>query len=286
VLRADWLTCAVTVPYVPTLGPVHPDAPTVDLFEAVLDLEPGRFLPYDKDQRWTDRKDETVLVEHTEHTAEKTTVTTLAGRRGGRVTVYHYAQTPPDLLPACENAAKLAAEYGVDASRVVWFQHTPPTPGVTYARALLAPTGEPGTDPDRPVLALDNCPPGVRESFLDFSALAGDGMAHLGRCWAEDRISGPVLVAVNGERVVGAIGPIQTYPGPTGAPQLLPQYLAVLPGHRCGGHGRALWRAAQRWGHAAGAAYQLLQVAPGSAADELYHGEGAHPLGLVCTVAA
>src|SRR5262249_11682485 len=190
-------TGTVTVPYVPTLGPVHPTAATVDVFEAVLGLEPGRFLPYDKDQRWADRKDETVLGEHTEHTAQRTIVTTLTRRRSGRITVYHYAHPPP-AQPARETPAKLAAAYGAKARRVVWFQHTPPPSGVTYARALLAPTGKRGPDPDRPVLALSDCLPRVRDGFLEFCALASHGMAHLGCCWAEGRISAPILVAAAG----------------------------------------------------------------------------------------
>jgi hypothetical protein len=48
----------------PTLGPVHPQAVTASLFADLIEVAgTGRLLPYDKDRRWTDRKDEQVLPE-------------------------------------------------------------------------------------------------------------------------------------------------------------------------------------------------------------------------------
>lgn len=284
-LRAQWLRDAVTVPHVPTLGPVHPDAGTADLFTAVHRIEPGQFLPFDKDRRWATHKDETVLVGHTRHTPRRTTVATLA-RRQSRLTVYHYASTRPDLPAAQEQAAALARRYGATAARVVWFQHSPPPSAIGCVRALVAPTGIAGAVPDRPILALGDCSPPVRDSFAEFCRHIGEGMAHLGRRWAARQITVPIFVAIDGNEVVGAIGPMQTLPGPTETWQLLPQYFAVLPTHRQSGHGRALWRAAQHWGRRAGAAYQLLQTTPDSPAEALYRSEGARPIGLVCTVPA
>ena len=36
--REDWLADVIRVPYVPTLGPVHPQADLPELFEAVVSL--------------------------------------------------------------------------------------------------------------------------------------------------------------------------------------------------------------------------------------------------------
>jgi GNAT superfamily N-acetyltransferase len=202
------------------------------------------------------------------------------------VSVFHYAQTPPKLALACEHAGKLAADHGAAASRVVWFQHEPPSAEVTLVRALLSTTSTPAQSPSRSILALEDATAAVQASFPSFAEQAGDGMAYLGRCWAEDRIDTPVLVSTDQDRIVGAIGPMQAFPSPTAALQLLPQYFAVLPSYRRAGHGRALWRAAQQWGHYAGASYQMLQVAAGSPAEELYRSEGVHSLGLVCSITA
>ena len=72
-LRWDWLQPLVTAPCVPTLGPVHPQAVTASLFADLIEVAgTGRLLPYDKDRRWADRKDE-------HHHAPKMTVAMPAG---------------------------------------------------------------------------------------------------------------------------------------------------------------------------------------------------------------
>ena len=61
-IRWGWLQPVITVPYVPALGPVHPRAVTASLLADLIEVAgTGRFLPYDKDCRWADRKDEQVL---------------------------------------------------------------------------------------------------------------------------------------------------------------------------------------------------------------------------------
>ncbi len=65
-----------------------------------------------------------------------------------------------------------------------------------------------------------------------------------------------------------------------GRPQLMPQYFAVLPEARGQGLGRALWRAAMRWGQLHGAAYQLLQTEVGGPSDRLCRSEGLASLGF------
>ena len=63
-IQWDWLQPLITAPYIPTLGPVHPQAVTASLFADLIEVAgTGRLLPYDKDRRWTDRKDEQVLPE-------------------------------------------------------------------------------------------------------------------------------------------------------------------------------------------------------------------------------
>ncbi|MFE9454536.1 hypothetical protein [Streptomyces sp. NPDC006739] len=44
--RWDWIERVMPVPYVPTLGPVHPGSSLPDLFAAVVaTAATGRFLP-------------------------------------------------------------------------------------------------------------------------------------------------------------------------------------------------------------------------------------------------
>lgn len=56
------------VPYVPTLGSVHPDTLCPELFDDVLAASwTGQVLPFDKDRRWSQRKDHILLAEEIIH---------------------------------------------------------------------------------------------------------------------------------------------------------------------------------------------------------------------------
>jgi GNAT superfamily N-acetyltransferase len=87
-------------------------------------------------------------------------------------------------------------------------------------------------------------------------------------------------------QIVGAIGPMEIRPDAVGRPQLMPQYLGVLPEWRGHGFGRALWRGAMQWGQDHGAAYQLLQTEVDGASDALCQAEGLKSLGFVVATAA
>jgi hypothetical protein len=49
-LRWDWLHRVMRVPYLPTLGPLHPATLSAELLADVIAVAgTGRFLPHDKD---------------------------------------------------------------------------------------------------------------------------------------------------------------------------------------------------------------------------------------------
>lgn len=284
-LNAEWLSRTITVPYLPTLGPVHPDTDLAALLNAVHTVEPGVFLPYDKMRRWYPAKDEHVLPELTEHTERHTRVITINRRGAGSLRLHHYASEAPSLVEARETAGKLAAGHGTATATVIWTQQHPPRPPATATRVWLAPTAEHTATPSVEIVELEACPQRIRDTFTQFALSCGDaGMtAFEQRVVAAGCPIGPILTAIARDRVIGAIGPMETQLDPHQRTQLLPQYFAVLPEHRRAGAGRALWQAAQRWGRAAGAAYQLLQTTAGSPADQLYRSTGCHNLGIVCT---
>lgn len=90
-LAGDWLEPVIAVPYVPTIGPVHPRTLGAGPFCDVLTVaEGGRFLDYDKDRRWFNWKDETVLCGAVEHGPARTLIPTLSRRREGSIAVYAY----------------------------------------------------------------------------------------------------------------------------------------------------------------------------------------------------
>jgi GNAT superfamily N-acetyltransferase len=278
--RWGWLEPVMPVPYVPTLGPVRREDPIPDLFEAVVETAgTGRFLPYDKDRRWADRKAERVLVEAVEHDQERTLVPTLVERGAGTVKVHVYGGDPAE---AADLARRLAETYGAGKARVLSFLG-PDEPEVCAEGATRVQikefAGGPGEAPGVPVLDYKQLPESA--GFGAFAeAMAADGFAFL---YAQMRAGtvGPVLTVLHGGRVAGAIGPMETLGDAGGAVRLLPQYFGVLPQYRGFGYGRALWRAAMHWGHQHSADYQLLQTEVGGASDRLCAAEGLTSLGVV-----
>ncbi|MQS11996.1 GNAT family N-acetyltransferase [Streptomyces kaniharaensis] len=276
-LRWDLLRPVMCVPYFPTLGPLHPEAVSAELLAEVFAVAgTGEFLPHDKDRRWSDHKDEHVLVDAVIQDQARTLIPTITGRGILRVHLYGAREYRPE---AEELAAKLAAGRDAFKARVVWFQDAA-DPVAASTRVQLR-----AFDQDAPAVegieALGQQPEAIRTTFPEFAEkLAGEGFVFL-----HSRIDsvGPVLVAVQDERVVGAIGPMETMADPIGRRRLLPQYFGVLPEHRGLGLGRLLWRSAMHWGKECGADYQLLQTAAGGASDRLCQSEGLADLGFVCT---
>ncbi|MFE4331547.1 GNAT family N-acetyltransferase [Streptomyces sp. NPDC056831] len=279
--RWEWLLPVLTAPIVPTLGPIHPDALTADLFEDTLQAAAtGDFLPYDKDRRWGGEKNEKVLREDVVHQPEHTLIPTLTRRGRGTVKVFAYGPNDSVVDGAAELAAKLAAVHDVVNARVVR-PLGPETGSPRSTRIQLKDfTAGPCPDPGGPVRPVTAWPTAVQKTFAPFAeAMTTDGLAFLysqmqaGRC-------GPVLTAAVEDRVVGAIGPMEVRPDATGRPQLMPQYFAVLPETRGQGLGRVLWRAAMHWGQSHGAAYQLLQTEANGPSDRLCQSEGLTSLGF------
>ncbi|MFD7736609.1 GNAT family N-acetyltransferase, partial [Kitasatospora phosalacinea] len=183
-LTWDWMSPVVTVPYVPTLGPVHPDALTPGLFADVIEnAGTGRFLAHDKDRRWSDTKDETVLPLDIVHRPGFTLIPTLNSRGAGTLKVHLYGDPVGGHPEAADLAAKLATTHGAARARVLSFQAPgePARAGTACTRVQLrefAPD-RPAVQPDA-VRPLEAHPEAVRATFADFAdRLAGDGFAFL-----------------------------------------------------------------------------------------------------------
>ncbi|MYQ46228.1 GNAT family N-acetyltransferase [Streptomyces sp. SID4985] len=281
--RWDWLRPVVTVPFVPTIGPVHPSVLTEDVFADTLTAATTDrfFLRYDKDIRWSESKDETVLVEDIVHRPRMTLIPTLSRRGGGTVKVHAYGATSETALAAFELTQKLCAVQDAGKGRVIRFLGPETLAGQGTRVQLKDFRAAPSPAPDGPVRAFGQWSPDVRGTFADFAReMAADGFGFLHEQMRAGRV-GPVLVAVVNGRVAGAIGPMEIRPDAIGAAQLMPQYFGVLPAHRGLGLGRLLWRAAMHWGQSNGAAYQLLQTEVGGSSDRLCQSEGLTSLGIV-----
>ena len=281
--RADWLREVLTVPYVPILGPVHPDLVDAALFEDVLAAAlDGLVLPYDKDSRWTDRAHEIPLVDEIVHRPEHTVIPVLSRRGAGTIKLFYYGQHP-DLPELRRLAQRVCNTNRAAQGRVIVFSEKAPAHAGASTRILIKDfRGTSASTRTSPVAELH---PDQRAEFLALAnSLANHGFGFLGRRLVNDAIDGPILVAWEETRMVGAIGPLDILRDRQGTRMLLPQYFGVLPKHHGRGHGRSLWRAAADWGHRHGAVYQLLQTKPGQASDRLFLTEGLRSLGFTTAV--
>jgi GNAT superfamily N-acetyltransferase len=288
-LRWDWLHPVMTAPYVPALGPVHPQAITPGLFADVIAIAgTGRFLPHDKDSRWAGRKDEQVLAGAIIQEPGLVLIPVLSTRRQC-LKVHVYSRQPRAALGrAAELGSRLRDEHAAGKGRLIWFlpPGSAPDPVAACTRIQMRAfgPGHPAPGPEPGVVPLDEAAPAVRATFSVFAEkLAAEGFAFLDARIREQDAIGPVLTCQRDGKVAGAIGPMEIMPDSQGTARLLPQYFGVLPEHRGLGLGRSLWRAAMWWGQRHQAAYQLLQTEAGGASDRLCCSEGLTGLGLVCT---
>jgi hypothetical protein len=292
-LRANWLNRVLNVPYIPILGPAHPDQFTaemfIDVFADILTASRiGIALPFDKDRRWSPHKTDTVLVDEIVHRPDYTIIPTLSRRGRGIVKTFYYGHRV-DIENLRAATRRCCQTHGAASGRVVWFD-TAPTAAKERTHLLLKefaradmpdpPTCRPG------VRELDDCEPELANTFKAFAhTMADHGFGFLQRR-REASSLGPVFVTQDDGTITGAIGPLTIMPDRTGARMLLPQYFGVLPRNRVGGHGRALWAAAAHWGTRHRADYQLLQARVGAPSEHLFLSEGLRSLGYATTVAA
>ena len=290
-IRWDWLQPLITAPYMPTLGPVHPQAVTAGLFADLIEVAgTGRLLPYDKDRRWADRKDEQVLPEAIIQEPGLAMIPTLRTDRASCIRVYLYGREPQSAVDrAAEFGRRLCEQHDAGKVRLTWFlpPGSDPDPVAactrTQLRTFTADWPATGSEASTGVVLLDEVTEAVRGTFSVFAEkLAAEGFAFLD-ARIRDGGTGPVLTVQRDNAIVGAIGPMEIMLDSHGAARLLPQYFGVLPEYHGLGLGRSLWRAAMHWGQQHKAAYQLLQTEVGAASDRLCQSEGLTDLGLVCT---
>ncbi|MGH3836367.1 MAG: GNAT family N-acetyltransferase [Pseudonocardiaceae bacterium] len=270
----------VTVPYVPALGPVGPRALSEELFNAVVDIaDTDRFLPYDKDQRWSSTKDEWLIVDEIIHEPDRTVIPTISTRGRRLLKVHYYGDGGPMLSEVTEWLYTWCAAFGVAGGRVIWFQSTPDG---ARTRLMLKTFADQDKRHYGHVMDLEDCD--VGDTFPAFAEqLGADGFAFLYQRIKTGLSDGPILVTVEDRHIVGAIGPLGILLDAAGTRTQPPQYFAVHPDYRHRGHGRALWRAAIAWGAENGAEYKVLQAASGSAAELFYLSENMSTLGFVCS---
>lgn len=279
--REDWLAAVVRVPYVPTLGAVHPRAATAKTFNAALSVAgTGKFLLCDKDLRWFRTKDEEILAGEVIHEPGLTVVPALSTRGGQAIlNIYWYGPEPPVIKQISGQAARWRAMCGADAARVTWFQDHPRGARARLMLKTYSPADQRPRDPRVTELgqsAAASTWPGFAED------MAAEGLGFLQDRLNAGTVTGPVLVSVEDGRIVGAAGPQNVMTDAAGQAFAPPQYFVVHPDYRRQGHGQALWNAAMAWGQARGATFKIIECSAGKPAEHFYLSQGLTGTGYLC----
>jgi GNAT superfamily N-acetyltransferase len=279
--REDWLAPVMQVPYVPTLGAVHPRAASAATFNTVMSAAgTGKFLDCDKDARWFETKDEEILAGEVIHEPGLTVVPALSTRGGQRtLNVYWYGQEPPAIGQVVGQAAAWRAACGADAARVTWFQDHPHGARTRLMFRTYSPADQRPSD-HRVTELRESAAASTWPAFVE--EMTYEGLGFLDDRLAAGTVTAPVLVSVEDGRIVGVAGPQNVMTDPIGQPFAPPQYFVVHPDCRRQGHGRALWHAAMAWGQARGAAFKVIECSAGRPAEQFYLSQGLTGLGYVC----
>lgn len=101
------------------------------------------------------------------------------------------------------------------------------------------------------------------------------GFAFLWRRFAnKKRILSPIICAVEKDKIIGAIGPLEILNDAWNNKWLAPPYFGVKKDFRSKGYGKKLWKTAMSFAHQKGAKYTLVQNEPDSPAAKFYEKQG------------
>ena len=263
------------VPYLPTLGPVHPDMMSGAVIKDVLRVATSTdFLPYDKDARWSKDKLEQVLPALISQSPSGTIIPTLAHRGSTCLKLHVYGNSTAADIERASEAARRLHPFPL---RIITFSVVRPETMDDTSTIYLA-TPNPYASSD--VTTLDTLAPGIRSTLKDLAIDPDNaGFAFLAGEIDAGRINGPILVTTDQDRITGAIGPLQTAKDANGKTYLLPPYFSVSEEARGQGKGRELWRAAMDWACREGAEYHVFEARAGSPAEAFYASVGTKSLG-------
>ena len=266
----------IIIPYLPVLGPVHPSEVRDELLQTLFTAG-DTLLPYDKNSRWSDKPTEKVIEYSESNSALRVSTKTSKSRN------MHYVYTDG------RETVQTDVPYEDGGAEMVTFSRS--------VRGLRE--GERGTVLFMDTFSVRNPTLDLRgkghiHTFSDLSPRIRDGFAKqlgddpalrgLDIAITKDRETPgefPVLVYVENDDIVGAIGPLNILEDSLGVKRLLPSYFIVSPHHRKQGIGTCLWNAMRSWAIDNGAGYTVLQAELNGAAAQFYNANGLQELGYV-----
>lgn len=266
-------------PYVPTLGVVHPLTLALAIDGALSVAQTDHFLPYDKDRRWYPTKNEHILLDSIYQDNAQTIIPTLTGGIHSLLK-YHCYSSEKHNAEILQNLQSTLSKMIPEAStQILQFSREP---DLKYSSLVfLAEIDDIKIIPPTNISLLGDLPALVGQSLEN---LANNDPDNSGFSFIGERINygfddGDILVSVENNVIIGAIGPLKTMQDAIGRSTIFPPYFGVLKSARNKGIGTSLWNAALSWAKDRGTEYIILQAEHRSPAEYFYHKMGLKELG-------
>ncbi len=274
-LDSDLFLEHMTVPFVPTLGAMHPCALSASVMGVLNFAHDGSFLPYDKEKRWGGVKRERLLKEHIFQDKSCTIIPTL--NDSSLIRLYCYGaedalgEQQDSLRKLYPDAKFQAVRFGANedfkSDSIVFLADN----------GLHVPAAKMNAVPFKSL----SLPAAETIGLLAKNDADNSGFQFLQDRLAQGHDDGEIFVTVENDAVSGAVGPLQTMTDAAGQLTRYPVYFGVLKNARDKGLGTALWSAAINWAEKEGVQYIILQARTGSPAEHFYRRMGLKALGGV-----
>lgn len=267
----------MTVPFVPTLGAVHPRALAASVAGVLGFSHDGSFLPYDKERRWGGEKRERLLKEHIFQDNNQTVIPTYQAGTSPLVRLYSYgAAVIPEGLQ--DRLQKLYPQAKMQAVSFGTGDDFKPD-SIVFLYEADAPSPAAKTR----VISLEALSPDVAKTL---GLLAKGDPDNSGFLFLKERLTqghddGDIFVIAEDGIISGVVGPLRTMTDAKGRLTRYPVYYGVSIEARRKGCGSELWSTALNWAHKEGVQYIVLQARANSPAEYFYRQMGLTPLGSV-----
>lgn len=274
---ADLFLKQTDVPFVPTLGAVHPRALAASVSGLISFAHDGTFLPYDKEKRWGGVKRERVLKDHIFQDESQTVIPTYQDGTVPLVRLYCYG-VPALLESVHKKFRKLYPQTRIQAVSFGADQDFKPDSIV-----FLCGMGLSILSVETQTSSLSVLSPDIAKTIglLAENDPDNGGFAFLKERLEQNNDDGEIFVTVENGTITGAVGPLKTMTDAAGKLTCYPVYYGVSKEYRRKGLGRALWSTAINWAQKNYVQYVVLQAQAGSPAEYFYHGLGLVSLGGV-----
>jgi len=266
----------ITVPYLPILGPVHPESITTKLITDLFCVGPtGNLLPYDKDCRWYSHKAEKLLLEHALHLKNGLILPTYNSATR-RIKLYCYGDVKKS------DVTFLSKKIQLQGTHISVITYNQPIFADSSSVAVFLKNLKQSDMQDK----CENIEILKQTNAKDLMALAvnpeNEGFLFLSKRYGDGKL-GPIFVSRRNGVLAGAIGPIDITKDSLGKNCCLPPYIGVVKQQRCKGVATKLWMSAMNYAAQKGAEYLILQAETDEPSEFFYSKLGLKNLGRVFT---